>query len=121
MQQVNIIANPQLAIIFKGWATDWAKESQSGQKNMANKFHTVYTIAAKLFIDGGEVELQFLNALLADCKQKSEMAEAMNEKVKTSLQGNDDRAQAIIEKINKAAQDAAYVVRYLEQLLMPAK
>ncbi|ELR63488.1 hypothetical protein C942_03504 [Photobacterium marinum] len=121
MQQVNIIANPHLATIFKSWAADWEKESQSGQKDMANKFHTVYTIASKLFIEGGEVELQFLNALLADCKQKCEMAIAMNEKVTASLNADDARAKAIIEKINTTAQDAAFVVRYLEEMLKPAK
>ena len=120
MQQVNIAPNPQIAVIFKGWAADWAKESQADKKDMATKFHTVYNIAAELFSKGGEVEMQFLSALFHDCKQKLEMAEAMNEKVKASLQGDDERAQAIIAKVNSAAQDAAHVVRYLGQLLMPA-
>ncbi len=44
----------------------------------------------------------------------------MNEKVKASLKDDDERAQAIIAKVNSAAQDAAHVVRYLGQLLMPA-
>ncbi|PSW09978.1 hypothetical protein C9I98_25475 [Photobacterium sanctipauli] len=120
-QQVNIIPNPQIAIIFKGWAEDWAKESQGDQKDMATKFHTVYRIAAEAFIKGGEVDLQFLNALFEDCKQKLENAQAMNEKIKLALKDDDERAQAIIAKVNTTAQDAAHVVRYLGQLLMPAK
>ncbi|MGF1717598.1 hypothetical protein [Photobacterium chitinilyticum] len=120
MQQVNIAPNPQIAVIFKGWAADWAKESQADKKDMATKFHTVYSIATKVFSEGGEVEMTFLSALFQDCKQKLEMAEAMNEKVKASLKDDDERAQAIIAKVNSAAQDAAHVVRYLGQLLMPA-
>lgn len=119
MQQVNIIPNPQIAIIFKGWASDWEKESQAEQKNMATKFHTVYKIAADLFIKGGEVDVQFLSALFEDCKQKLEMAQAMNKKVKAALSEDDERAEAIIAKITATAQDAAHVVRYLGQLLKP--
>ncbi|MGF1704036.1 hypothetical protein L4D09_27500 [Photobacterium makurazakiensis] len=121
MQQVNIIPNPQIAIIFKSWAEDWAKESQGDKKDMATKFHTVYKIAADMFTKGGDVEMQFLSALFEDCKQKLENAEAMNEKVKLAFKDDDERAQAIIAKVNSAAQDAAHVVRYLGQLLKPAQ
>ncbi|MGR5065260.1 hypothetical protein [Photobacterium sp. DNB22_13_2] len=119
MPQVNIIPNPQIAIIFKGWAEDWAKEGQTNQKDMANKFHTVYRIAADMFIKGGEVDMEFLTALFEDCKQKLENAQAMNEKVKLMFNKDDERADAIIAKINTTAQDAAHVVRYLGQLLKP--
>ncbi|MDV5168623.1 hypothetical protein [Photobacterium rosenbergii] len=119
MPQVNIVPNPQIAIIFKGWAEDWAKEGQTNQKDMANKFHTVYKIAADMFIKGGEVDMEFLSALFEDCKQKLENAQAMNAKVKAALSEDDERAEAIIKKITHAAQDAAHVVRYLGQLLKP--
>ncbi|MEJ2762890.1 hypothetical protein VV869_02780 [Photobacterium sp. MCCC 1A19761] len=119
MQQVNIAPNPQIAVIFKGWAEDWAKDSQANQKDMATKFHTVYTIAADLFSKGGEIELTFISALFQDCKTKLEMAEAMNQKIKASLKADDARAELLIAKVNRAAQDAAHVVRYLGQLLKP--
>ncbi|OAN18123.1 hypothetical protein A3K86_04265 [Photobacterium jeanii] len=118
MQKVQLTPNPQIAVIFKGWSNDWAKETQENQKDMANKFHTVYKIAADAFANGGEVEITFLSALFNDCKQKAEMAEAMNEKVKASLQADDERAQKIIAKVNTAAQDAAYVVKYLNTVLL---
>ena len=120
MPQVNIIPNPQIAIIFKGWAADWAGESQADKKDMATKFHTVYKIAADMFIKGGEVDIQFLSALFEDCKQKLESAQAMSEKVKAALSDDDERAEAIIAKITATAQDAAHVVRYLGELLKPA-
>ncbi|MDO6500742.1 hypothetical protein [Photobacterium sanguinicancri] len=118
MQKVKLTANPQIAVIFKGWSNDWAKESQADQKDMATKFHTVYKIAADAFANGEEVELTFVSALFSDCKQKAEMAAAMNEKVKASLQSDDERAQRIIAKVNTAAQDAAYVVNYLNNVLL---
>lgn len=37
MQQVNIAPNPQIAVIFKGWAADWAKDSQADKKDMDNE------------------------------------------------------------------------------------
>lgn len=120
MQQVNIAPNPQIAIIFQGWAEDWAKESQANQKDMANKFHTVYKIAADVFSKGGDVELTFLSALFQDCQTKLEMAESMNEKIKATLQEDDARATLLIAKVTRTAQDAAHVVRYLGQLLKPA-
>ena len=120
MPQVNIVPNPQIAIIFKSWAEDWAKEGQTNQKDMANKFHTVYKIAADIFIKGGEVDMQFLSALFEDRKQKLENAQAMNAKVKMMFSEDDARAKAITAKITTTAQDAAHVVRYLGQLLKPS-
>lgn len=118
MKQINIAPNSQIAVIFKGWATDWAKDVQSDKKDMAKKFHTVYNIAGELFTKGGEVEASFVSALFNDCKKKSDMAEAMNQKVVASLQDDDELAQKIIAKVNAAAQDAAFVVNHLGQILL---
>lgn len=121
MQQVNIIPNPEIAIIFKDWANDWAKESDPSKKDMATKFFTVYKLAAEMFIKGGEVDLQFMSALFEDCKQKLEHAQEMNEKVRSALGDDTERAEAIIKKITHTAQDAAHVVRYLGSLLQPTQ
>ncbi|KLV05232.1 hypothetical protein ABT56_12725 [Photobacterium aquae] len=120
MQQVNLIPNPQIAIIFKGWADDWAKESDPSQKDTATKFHTVYRIAAELFLKGGAVELSLLNNLFEDCKQKLEHAHAMIKKIELALADDPQKAEAIIKKINTTAQDAAHVVRYLGEILKPS-
>ncbi|GHA42311.1 hypothetical protein ACFFLZ_14080 [Photobacterium aphoticum] len=120
MQQVTIAPNPQIATIFQKWAEDWANEAQGDKKDTANKFHTVYNIAANMFQKGGEVDLQILHALFEDCKQKLENANAMNAKVKAALSEDDPRAKAIIGKITLTANDASHVVRYLGQLLKPS-
>ncbi|MGF1723931.1 hypothetical protein [Photobacterium nomapromontoriensis] len=120
MQLVNIAPNPQLAIIFKNWAEDWAKDVQEEKKDTATKFHTVYNIAADMFNKGGDVDMQILTLLFEDCKQKLENAHAMIAKVKAALNEDDPRAQAIISKITATANDASHVVRYLGQLLKPA-
>ncbi len=121
MQQVNVPANPQLAAIFKQWADNWGKETQGDKKDMATKFHTVYKIAADLFTEGGDTELQFLHSLFEDCKQKIEHADVMSKKIRLALKDDEARAQAMIATVNTTAQEAIHVVRYLGQLLMPAK
>ncbi|WP_419237507.1 hypothetical protein ACN08P_07005 [Photobacterium leiognathi subsp. mandapamensis] len=118
MQQIKITANPQIAAIFKTWSTEWETEVQDGKKDAANKFHTVYNIAAELFAKGGEIEISFISALFNDCKQKTEMAEQMVNKIKLSLKDDPERAEKYIKTVNTAAQDAAFTMNYLGQLLL---
>lgn len=118
MQQIKIAANPQIAVIFKTWSTEWASEVKENQKDAASKFHTVYNIAAELFAKGGEIEISFISALFNDCKQKTEMAEDMVNKITLSLKDDPERAEKYISKVNTAAQDAAFTMNYLGKLLL---
>ncbi|EAS64422.1 hypothetical protein C0W92_07285 [Photobacterium angustum] len=118
MQQIKIAANSQIAVIFKTWSSEWESEVEADKKDAANKFHTVYNIAAELFAKGGEIEISFISALFNDCKQKTEMAEQMINKIKASLKDDPERAEKYIAKVNTAAQDAAFSMNYLGQLLL---
>ena len=118
MQQIKIAANSQIAVIFKTWSSEWESEVEAEKKDAANKFHTVYNIAAELFAKGGEIEISFISALFNDCKQKTEMAEQMINKIKASLKDDPERAEKYIAKVNTAAQDAAFSMNYLGQLLL---
>lgn len=46
------------------------------------------------------------------------MAEQLVNKIKISLKDDDVRAQQLITKVNTAAQDAAFAMNYLGQLLL---
>lgn len=118
MQPIQVQPNPQLAVIFKTWSTEWAKDVEAGKKDTANQFHTVYSIAANLFAKGGEIDIAVISALFNDCKQKTEMAEQLVKKISNSLKDDDERAQQLITKVNTAAQDAAFAMNYLGQLLI---
>ncbi|KJG11514.1 hypothetical protein UA38_13985 [Photobacterium kishitanii] len=117
MQPIKVQPNPQIAVIFKTWSTEWAKEVEAGKKDTANQFHTVYNIAADLFDKGGEIDIAVISALFNDCKKKTEMSEQLVNKIKISLK-DDERAQQLITKVNTAAQDAAFAMNYLGQLLL---
>ncbi|MCD9466863.1 hypothetical protein [Photobacterium iliopiscarium] len=118
MQPIQVQPNPQLAVIFKTWSTEWAKDVEAGKKDTANQFHTVYSIAADLFAKGGEIDVAVISALFNDCKQKTEMAEQLTNKIKIALKDDDDRAQQLITQVNTAAQDAAFAMNCLGQLLL---
>ncbi|MCP4954358.1 hypothetical protein AYY19_00465 [Photobacterium aquimaris] len=118
MQPIKVQPNPQIAVIFKTWSTEWAKDVEAGKKDAANQFYTVYNIAADLFAKGGEIDIAVISALFNDCKQKTEMAEQLVNKIKISLKEDDKRAQLLITQVNTAAQDAAFAMNYLGQLLL---
>ncbi|KAE8178561.1 hypothetical protein [Photobacterium carnosum] len=118
MQPIKVQPNPQIAVIFKTWSTEWAKEAEAGKKDTANQFHTVYNIAADLFDKGGDIDISVISALFNDCKQKTEMAEQLVKKIQISLKDDDERAQQLIKKVNTAAQDAAFAMNYLGKLLL---